>query len=104
MARTGVTVFFQGHDHLYAHQELDGIVYQSCPNPADDTYQAFNRDAYRSGTVLPNSGHLRGTVAPDTVRVDYHRSFLPANQGSGQTNGMVARSYTIPARREGTSR
>jgi hypothetical protein len=104
MTQTGVTIFFQSHDHLYAHQELDGIVYQSCPNPADDTYQAFNREAYRSGTVLPNSGHLRVTVAPDKVRVDYVRSFLPANAGVGQTNGTVARSYTIPAGREGTSR
>lgn len=95
MAKTGVTIFFQGHDHLYARQELDGVIYQSCPNPADATYEAFNRDAYRSGDILPNSGHVRVTVSPDTVRVDYVRSFLPADEGAGKTNGMVAHSYAV---------
>ncbi|MDH7502928.1 MAG: metallophosphoesterase [Verrucomicrobiota bacterium] len=89
--KTGVTIFFQGHDHLFARQELDGVIYQSCPNPADNTYTAFNRDAYRSGDVLPNSGHLRVTVAPTNVRVDYVRSFLP---GDG-TNGATAFTYTV---------
>ena len=91
-AKTGVTIFFQGHDHLFARQKLDGVVYQSCPNPADPTYTTFNRDAYRSGDVLPNSGHLRVTVSPQKVGVDYIRSFLP---GDG-TNATVAFSYTIP--------
>jgi len=104
MAKSGVTIFFQGHDHLYARQELDGVVYQSCPNPADPTYQAFNRDAYRSGEILPNSGHLRVTVAPDRVRVDYVRSFLPADENGERKNLAIAHSYTIPARREGESK
>jgi hypothetical protein len=95
MAKTGVTIFFQGHDHLYARQELDGVVYQSTPNPADPAYQAFNRDAYRSGHILPNSGHLRVTVSPDEVRVNYVRAFLPLDEGEGRTNGMVAHVYTI---------
>jgi hypothetical protein len=91
LVKTGVTIFFQGHDHLFARQELNGVIYQSCPNPADNTYTAFNRDAYRSGDVLPNSGHLRVTVAPEKVRVDYVRSFL---SGDG-TNGMTAFTYTV---------
>lgn len=90
--KTGVTIFFQGHDHLFARQQLDGVTYQECPNPADNTYTAFNRDAYRTGDLLPDSGHLRVTVAPETVRVDYIRAFLP---GDG-TNGVVAFTYTIP--------
>jgi hypothetical protein len=95
MVKAGVTIFFQGHDHLYARQELNGVIYQSCPNPADQTYQAFNRDAYHSGDILPNSGYLRVQVAPDTLRVDYVRSFLAADEGSGRINGAVAHSYTI---------
>jgi hypothetical protein len=101
MVKTGVTIFFQGHDHIYAHQELDGVVYQSCPNPADPTYQAFNRDAYRSGDVLPNSGHLRVTVTPESVRVEYVRAFLPADEKGADKTGVVAHSYTIPAKRKG---
>jgi hypothetical protein len=76
MVKNKVTIFFQGHDHLFARQELDGIIYQSVPNPADDTYTAFNRDAYKSGVILPNSGFLFVTVGAHEVKVDYIRSYL----------------------------
>ena len=76
MVKNKVTIFFQGHDHLFARQELNGVVYQSVPNPADDTYTAFNRDAYVSGTVLPNSGFLYITVSKNEVKVEYIRSYL----------------------------
>lgn len=76
MVKNKVTIFFQGHDHLFARQELDGIIYQSVPNPADDTYTAFNRDAYTSGVILPNSGFLHVTVNAVSVKVDYIRSWL----------------------------
>jgi len=91
-----VTILFQGHDHLFARQDLDGVVYQSLPNPADDTYTAFNRDAYCSGEVRPNSGFLHVSVGPSQVKVDYLRSFLPKDEGEGKRHGDVAYSYTIP--------
>ncbi len=96
MVDNGVTIFFQGHDHIFARQELDGVVYQSVPNPADDTYQAFNREAYRTGDVLPNSGHLLVTVSPENVRLDYVRSFLPEDKAEGE-DGKTAFSFTVPA-------
>ena len=37
MVENGVTIFFQGHDHLYARQELDSLIYQEVPNPGDPT-------------------------------------------------------------------
>lgn len=74
--RHGVTIFFQGHDHLFARQQKDGVIYQAAPNPADSTYTAFNQSAYRSGDLLPNSGYLRVTVSPANVRVDYVRVWL----------------------------
>jgi hypothetical protein len=97
MVDAGVTIFFQGHDHLFCRQELDGVVYQSVPNPADDTYQAFNREAYRTGDVLPNSGHLLVTVSPENVRLDYVRSFLPEDKAEGE-NGKTAFAFTVPAK------
>ncbi len=104
--KTGVTIFFQGHDHIYARQDLDGVVYQSTPNPADETYTAFNREAYQSGTVLANAGHLRVHVAREGVKVDYVRSFLKADETATLKNGMVANSYTVTSwsggRTEGT--
>jgi hypothetical protein len=76
MVKNKVTIFFQGHDHLFARQELDGVIYQSVPNPADDTHTAFNNEAYTTGTVLPNSGFLNVTVDTKEVKVEYVRSFL----------------------------
>lgn len=93
-----VTIFFQGHDHLFAHQELDGVVYQELPNPADNTYTAFNADAYQSGNKFPNSGYVKVTVAPSSVTVDYVRMFLPQDEvPPGKVSGMIQFSYTIPA-------
>jgi hypothetical protein len=98
MVKSGVTIFFQGHDHLFARQEKDGLVYQETPNPADATYTAFNREAYRSGTILPNAGHLLVTVGSDGVRVDYVRSYLPDDETAERKNGEIAFSYRVPAR------
>jgi len=95
MVKNRVTIFFQGHDHLFAYQELDGFVYQSLPNPADDTYTAFNEDAYKTGDTLPNSGHLRITVSPEQVKVDYVRSFLSEDETNGHKNREVGYSYVI---------
>jgi hypothetical protein len=97
MVQHGVTIFFQGHDHLFARQQRDGVVYQETPNPADTGYEAFNREAYQSGDILPNSGYLRVTVSPVDVKVDYVRSWLPKDETPERKNGDVAFSYAIPA-------
>ena len=95
MAKHGVTIFFQGHDHLFARQQRDGIVYQEVPMPADHGYATYNEDRYQSGVKLPNSGHLRVTVSPEHVKVDYVRCYLPKDETSLQKSGEVAYSYTI---------
>jgi len=98
MRDTGVTIFFQGHDHLYARQELDGVVYQTCPNPADPTFTAFNAQAYKTGDIFPNSGYLRVTVTPDSAKVEYVRSFRPQDEGEGKADGSIAHSYVVKPR------
>ena len=98
MVKHGVTIFFQGHDHLYARQERDGVVYQEVPNPADQGYVAYNEDRYRSGVTLPNSGHLRVTVSPEQVTVDYVRCYMPKDETEKQKSGEVAHSYAIKAK------
>lgn len=106
-----VTVFFFGHDHLFAREQLDGVVYQSVPNPADDTYTAFNRDAYDPdaisfpganydpgfGVIMANSGYLRVTVSPQNVRVEYIRAWLPQDATVDHPNGEAAFTYEIAA-------
>lgn len=98
MVKAGVTVLFQGHDHLFARQEKDGIIYQETPNPADDTYTVFNKDAYLSGDILPNSGYLRVTVSGEGARVDYVRAYLPKDEAAERKDGEVAFSYTVKPR------
>ncbi len=99
MAKYGVTIFFQGHDHLFARQQKDDVIYQETPNPADNSYTAFNREAYLSGDVLPNSGHLRVTVSQAGAQVDYVRSWLPQDETPSQKNGTVAFSYAASGRK-----
>ena len=94
----GVTIFFQGHDHLFARQEKDGVVYQETPNPADSTYDTFNKEAYRSGDILPNAGYLRVTVSPREAKVDYIRAWLAKDETPEHKNGEVAFSYTVKPR------
>ena len=91
-----VTIFFQGHDHIWARQQLDGVTYQTLSEPADPNYSLFNADAYLSGDRLPNTGYTRVTVSPTGVKVDYVRTYLPADEGPGKTSGATAFSYTLP--------
>jgi hypothetical protein len=94
LSEQGVTVFFHGHDHVFAKEELDGIVYQECPHAANASYdEGFSTNAvdYANADMVDNSGHLRVTVSPTLVRVEYVRAFLP---GDGP-NASVAYSYTI---------
>jgi phosphodiesterase/alkaline phosphatase D-like protein len=91
MTDNGVTIFFQGHDHIFVKQELDGVIYQSLPEPANPNYTYENDNAYLTGDKFPNSGHVRVTVSPDNVKVDYVRSYLDKPD-------EVAFSYTVPAK------
>jgi PKD repeat protein len=91
MVDNNVTIFFQGHDHIWVHQQIDGMTYQTLSEPADSHYAWYNSDAYLSGDKFPNSGYTRVTVSPTQVKVEYVRMYLPGDGTSG-----VAFSYTIP--------
>ena len=95
MVKHGVSIFFQGHDHIFVHQERDGLVYQSMPNPADDTFTMFNEAAYLSGTKAPNSGHVRVTVGPKSAKVDYFLSARPQDESDSRKNLQIAHSYEV---------
>jgi hypothetical protein len=88
MADSGVTIFFQGHDHIFVKQELDGVIYQSLPNPANPNSSWENETAYKTGDKFPNTGRVRVTVAPEGVTVEYIRSYLDKPD-------EVAFSYTV---------
>ena len=89
--------FFQGHDHLFAREELDGVIYQEAPIPSDATYHVgdTNLSAF-TGMITNDSGHLRVTVSPTGVKVEYVRAVLPADETPELTNGAVSMVYTLP--------
>ncbi|MBU6324841.1 MAG: metallophosphoesterase [Bacteroidetes bacterium] len=92
-----VNIFFQGHDHVFAHETLDGVVYQACPMAADSTYEIgmlANADAYVSDT-FPGTGHLRVHVGDDGVKVDFVRAYLPKDTLGIRKNREVPFSYTV---------
>ncbi len=95
MVKYGVSIFFQGHDHLFVRQQKDGVVYQETPTPADPNYDNPNDDAYKAGDHLPAAGHLRVTVSPGATKVDYIRSWLPKDEKAGHKQDEVAFSYTV---------
>jgi hypothetical protein len=93
-----VAVVFHGHDHIFAKEELDGVVYQLVPQPAH-TRTGNPRNAqeygYIHGGVLGGSGYARVKVAGDRAAIDYVLSVLPRDETGGRKNGAVAFSYNV---------
>lgn len=97
MVENHVTIFFHGHDHLFVKQDLDGVVYQEVPQPSHSGSNQANMEqeyGYVQGKILSSPGHLRVTVSPDHVTVDYVQSSLQKDSKNSQ-NKKTAFSYTI---------
>lgn len=94
----GVNIFFQGHDHLFAHEIFEGVHYQEVPMPSDSTYmigKLANADAYTSDT-LDGTGHIRVSVSTSCVKVDYVKAYLPKDTLDGKhKNREIGFSYTV---------
>jgi hypothetical protein len=95
---SGVDIFFQGHDHLYAKEQLNGVIYQEVPMPSDITYTigyTANATAYTDVT-MDGTGHIRVNVTPTCVTVDYVKAYIPGSAGStGHINREIGYSYTV---------
>ena len=94
-----VTAVFHGHDHIYARQMLDGIVYQEVPQPSAINYSNYKSIAsgynYSSGIILGSSGHLRITVGPEGVKSQYIHAWLPKDVIPSRINGEIADEWNI---------
>lgn len=98
LVKHGVSIVFHGHDHFFATQQRDGIVYQLVPQPghlrADDTRSATEY-GYKSGVIQGASGILRVTVSPELATAEYVRAY-PANAERGERKtGAVTHRYTV---------
>lgn len=103
LVKYGVEAVFHGHDHLFVHGELDGIVYQCVPqpgNPLGGTRSAAEY-GYVGGTILGSPGHLRVRVTPDAATIEFVRAALEEASGRGgerELNGSVVHAYTLRPR------
>jgi hypothetical protein len=97
MVQNKVNILFQGHDHLFAAEQRDGLVYQEVGMPSDSTYMIgylANADAY-TGVTLNGTGHMRVTVSPESTKVDYVSAYLPRDTNATHRNGSVVHTYTV---------
>jgi len=90
-----VSIFFQGHDHIWVHQNLDGVTYQTISEPADPFYALYNSEAYIAGERFPNSGYTKVSVNPSQVKVEYVRTYLQGDETSSKISGKPVFSYTL---------
>jgi UDP-2,3-diacylglucosamine pyrophosphatase LpxH len=80
----GVDFVFKGHDHIYVKQELDGIIYQTLPQPSHPGNKTSSAAAYGyvSGKTIGGSGFLKITTNSSAIKVEFIRS-----------DGSIADSY-----------
>ena len=72
LVENGVSFVFKGHDHLYSKQELDGIIYQTLPQPSHPGEKVDpTQYGYASGKTIGGSGFLRVTTTGATVKVEF---------------------------------
>ena len=120
MTPGGQTIVFTGHDHTYAREMVDGVVYQEVPNPADNSYWAYNCSAYAPSSVStfpttwkkadgssygvynpsysivrPDTGFIQVTVSPTGLRLDYIRTYrqadITADLNAGKFDSLAGR-------------
>jgi len=74
LVKNKVTAVFHGHDHIFARQELDGIVYQCLSQPgAVEHGNTRNAEEYGyvNGTILNAPGYMRVGVNAETVTFQF---------------------------------
>lgn len=84
LVENGVDFVFKGHDHIYVKQELDGIIYQTLPQPSHPGNKTSSAAEYGyvSGKTIGGSGFLKITTNSSSIKVDFVRS-----------DGSIADSY-----------
>ena len=97
MVENKVNVFFHGHDHFYGKQELDGVIYQEVPQPSAKNINNIPglEYGYKEGVLLSNRGYLQVTVSPDSVKIEYIKTYLPHEERGTRKNGEVGERYVI---------
>lgn len=89
-----VTAVFHGHDHLFARQEKDGIIYQCLSQPGSQRTRMSNQASeygYMTEDAFLNPGYMRVNVQPDKVLFE----FVGTNISDKSGNKKVIYSYQL---------
>ena len=86
LKENGVSIVFKGHDHLYVKEEMDGVIYQTLPQPSHPGEATNSAVAYGygAGKVIGGSGYLRVTTNAQSAKVDFVKF-----------DGSIDDSYTV---------
>ncbi len=89
---TRVSVVFHGHDHFFAKQDKDGIIYQLVPQPANKNLKRHQATeyGYEKGDFLPNSGFISVNVSPERIKIEYIRTAAGTMRNQGISSGETA--------------
>ena len=93
-----VSVVFHGHDHFFAKQDLDKVVYLMVPqpgHPGSERLKNVDEYGYVRGDFLSPAGHIRVSVSAEMAKIDYVRSVLPQSETAERKNKAVAYSFKI---------
>jgi len=72
LKENNVALVFKGHDHLYVKQELDGIIYQTVPQPSHPGDKLnVSQYGYNSGKGVGGSGFIKVRTSGKTAYVDF---------------------------------
>jgi hypothetical protein len=72
LKENNVAIVFKGHDHLYVKQELDGIIYQTVPQPSHPGDKLnVSQYGYNSGKGVGGSGFIKVRTSGKTAFVDF---------------------------------
>lgn len=100
-AKHKVSAVFHGHDHFYAHQDLDDVAYVMVPQPGHaggDRLRNVDEYGYIRGEFQPSAGHIRVRVTGEKATAEYVRSLLPQAETAQKKNGHVAHRFAVSGR------
>ena len=84
----GVSAYFHGHDHQYAYEVRDDIVYLSMPRPSTGLdFNYYSTSNTYTQVVMASPGYLRVTVTPEITTAEY--------VSSSNMSGTVNHTFTM---------
>lgn len=94
-----VDIVFHGHDHFYAHQEQDGIIYQLVPQPGTARYGNLHpaeEYGYKAGTLLNAPGFLQVSIENNEAQVQ----FIQTSIDKRRVDQQIVDKYSIKSKAE----